>query len=177
MSSPYPSISQYFLIGKSLKSHGTGGGLRLMVEDQFKGYLRKGSYIFFDLNGSKVPFQVLDTDDGSHYVITLEDVDNKKHSDVLSGLEIWIPLETVKSRHQRSPKNIPGKWDEYRIIDQQSNTMFDIIRVEEYPQQLMAIIEIENKEILIPLSDQLISSIDKENKIIHMEIPEGLLEL
>ena len=173
----YPSISQYFRIGKSLKSHGTGGELRLMVEDQFKVYLQKGTFIFFELDGSKVPYPIIDTEDGSHYVVSLGDVKNKKDSDALSGLEIWIPLETVKPKHQRSPKNIPGKWHEYRIMDQKNHILYEVLRVEEFPQQLMAIINIENKEILIPLSDQLITSIDKENKIIYMEIPEGLLDL
>lgn len=148
-----------------------------MIEDQFKGYLTKGTFIFFELNGSKVPYQVIETDDSNHFVILLEGVNNKKDSDLLSGYNIWIPIESVKSRHLRSPKNIPGKWHEYRIIDEGTKLSFDILRVEEYPQQLMAIINIENKEILIPLSDQLISSIDKENKIINMIIPNGLLDL
>jgi ribosomal 30S subunit maturation factor RimM len=41
----------------------------------------------------------------------------------------------------------------------------------------MAVIELNAHELLIPLHEQLISSIDKDQKIIHMEIPEGLLDL
>ena len=41
----------------------------------------------------------------------------------------------------------------------------------------MAVVDIEGRDVLIPLSDQLITEIDKDQKIIHMEIPEGLLEL
>lgn len=177
MSSHYPRHHQFFHIGRTLKSHGTGGQLRLMIEDQYKSYLKKGSFIFFDLNGSKVPYMLMDIDDGAHFVITIEDVYNKMESDLLSGLDIWIPLENVKSRHQRSPRNIKDKWSDYRIKDEKTQAYFDIIRTEEFPQQLMAVVEVENKEILIPLNEQLISDIDKENKIIVMEIPEGLLDL
>lgn len=177
MSPAYPSHYQFFHIGKTLKSHGTGGQLRLMIEDPYKGYIKKGSFIFFDLNGSKVPYMLLDIDDGAHFVITIEDVYNKKESDLLCGLDIWIPLENVKSRHQRSPRNIRDKWSDYRIQDEKTLTYFDIIRTEEFPQQLMAVVEVESKEILIPLNEQLISDIDKTNKIIIMEIPEGLLDL
>ncbi len=148
-----------------------------MVEDQYKGYLLKGAYVFFDLNSAKVPFQIMDIEDGNHFVISLEDVTNKKDSDYLSGLELWIPLNSVKPRHQHSPKNIPGKWHEYHIQDQQTKSIYKILRVEEFPQQMMAVIQLAEKEILIPLSDHLISSIEKENKIIHMDLPEGLLEL
>lgn len=148
-----------------------------MIEDQFKGYIREGSFLFFEQNGVKVPYMVISKEDGAHFVVTLDDVPNKKESDILSGLDLWVPLEIVKPRHQRSPRNIMDKWNEYRIADQKSELVYDIIRVEEYPQQLMAVIKIDNKEILIPLSDQLISSIDKGNKMITMTIPEGLMDL
>lgn len=148
-----------------------------MIDTQYKSYIKKDVFIFFDLDGSKVPFQITNVDDGNHFVISLQDVTNKNDSDQLNNIEFFIPLDSVKARHKHSPKNIRGKWDEYRIMDEQTKIMYDVIRVEEFPQQLMAIIEIENKEILLPLSDQLISSIDKENKIIRMMIPEGLLDL
>ena len=148
-----------------------------MVENQFKNYLVVGTYIFFDVNGSKVPFQIMDVEEGSHFVISLEDVVNKNDSDYLSGLDLWIPIDVVKPKHLRSPKNIPGKWHEYQIHDHQTDSIYKIDRVEEYPQQMMAVIQLKEKEILIPLSDQLISSIDKETKMIHMDLPEGLLEL
>lgn len=177
MSSPYPTIHNYFHIGKILKSHGTGGQLRLMVEEQFKGYIQKGAFVFFDLSGSKVPYLITDIEDGAHFVLSLEDVPNKRESDLLSGLEVWVPLDSVKARHQRSPRNINDKWHEYKIEDQRTQSLYDVIRVEEFPQQLMAIIIINHKEILIPLNDHLISSIDKENKMIRMEIPDGLFDL
>ncbi len=41
----------------------------------------------------------------------------------------------------------------------------------------MAIVETNGKEMMIPLHDQLIVDIDKDQKVIRMEIPEGLLEL
>lgn len=177
MSSVYPAINRYFLVGRTLKSHGTGGQLRLMIEDQFKTYIKKDSFVFFNLDGSKVPYLIKGIEDEAHFVISLEDVPNKRESDLLAGKDLWIPLDDVKSRHQRSPRNIQDKWIEYFIMDDASNMRYKIIRVEEFPQQLMAVIRIGEKEHLIPLSDQLISSIDKENKIINMEIPAGLLEL
>ncbi|MDQ3017579.1 MAG: hypothetical protein M3R25_12785 [Bacteroidota bacterium] len=177
MSSPYPPVSQYFHIGKTLKSHGTTGQIRLLLEDRFKEYISAGEYVFFDLNGSKVPYLVTDVQEDSHFVVSLEDVVNKKDSDLLSGQELWIPLDSVRAGHQLSPKNLKDKWTEYKIHDNIHNLDYAIIRTEEYPQQLMAVIQPEKREILIPLSDQLITEIRKSDKIIFMDIPEGLLDL
>ena len=149
----------------------------MLIEDRFKTYISEGTYLFFDLNGSKVPYMVTSVEEDAHFVISLEDVINKKESDLLAGQELWIPLSTVKSRHQLSPKNINDKWAEYRLHDNSSDIEYPILRTEQYPQQLMAVIEIANREVLVPLSDQLITEISKEKKIIFIDIPEGLLEL
>ena len=151
--------------------------MRLAIEDQFKRYLQDGTFVFVNMNGSKVPFRITDTEDGAHYVIGIEEISNKQESDQLSGLDLWVPLDTVKPRHQRSPRNLQDKWNEYQLLDVHSNDVYPIERVEEFPQQLMAVIIHDSKEKLIPLSDQLITSIDKAKKIITIEIPEGLLEI
>ncbi len=177
MSAQYQQVRDFFLIGKTLKSHGTAGYMRLMIEDRFKGYLKPGSFVFLDLDGSRVPFRIADIDEGQHFIMLLEDINGKQESDTLTGKELWIPMEQVKPRHQKSLRNIKEKWEDYRIHDQATGIYYPILRTEEYPQQLMAVIDILGRDVLIPLNDQLIMEIDKEQKIIIMEIPEGLLDL
>jgi 16S rRNA processing protein RimM len=177
LNTSFKQVKDLFLIGKTLKSHGTAGQLRLMIEDKFKAYIVKGTYLFLDLDGSRVPFRIKGVHDAQHFVIALKDVDTKEESDVLSGKDLWIETELVKARHRLSPRNIKGKWDDYTILDATSGKSFDILRTEEYPQQLMAVVHHNEKEILIPLHEDLITDIDKSVKIIHMTIPEGLLEL
>jgi 16S rRNA processing protein RimM len=170
-------VREFFLLGKTLKSHGTSGDLRVMVADRLREYIQPGVYIFLDLDGSKVPFRISDTDDNQHLIITLEEVSSKQVSDKLTGIDIWLPREQVNARHLRSPANLKEKWIEYAILDELTKLSYKILRTEEYPQQLMAIVEIGDKEILIPLHEQLITSIDHGQKIIYMKLPEGLLGL
>ncbi len=177
LSTSFKQIKDFFLIGKTLKSHGTAGQLRLIIEDKFKGYMQKGTYIFLDLDGSKVPFQISSVQDGAHFVISLKDVDDKQESDTLGGKEFWVETESVSSRHRMSPRNIKGKWDDFTILDSKSGKSFVILRTEEFPQQLMAVVNHNDRELLIPLHENLIIEIDKSEQIIHMMIPEGLLEL
>ncbi len=177
MSSAYPSILHFFYLGKVLKSHGTSGWLRLMIEDTHKSYIKSGAYIFIDIDGSKVPFRIDEVEDNAHFVIRLEDLHHKSESDLLSGKEIWIPMENVKSRHLKSTRNLRDAWDQYQIEDVETLARYSILKVTELPQQTMASILVDQKELLIPLSEPLIESIDKEEKIIRMHIPEGLLDL
>jgi 16S rRNA processing protein RimM len=45
------------------------------------------------------------------------------------------------------------------------------------PQQEIAVVVYQNKEVLIPLNEKLIVSIDEDKKVILMDLPEGLLTL
>ena len=177
LSMPYPPVNDFFLLGKTLKSHGTAGQLRLMIEERLTSYVKPGSFVFFDIDGSRVPFKVKGVEEGQHFVISLDDVDGRQESDKLAGKEFWVPLEQVKPRHQKSARNIKAKWEDYSIHDEKSGATYPILRTEEFPQQLMAIVEVDGKEIMIPFHEQLIVEIDKELKVIRMEIPEGLMEL
>ncbi len=175
--SAYPQVKDFFLIGKTLKSHGTAGQLRVMLEEKFKGYIQKGIYIFLDIDGSKVPFKVMSAQDAAHFVISLKGVQGKDQSDALGGKELWMETELIKPRHQNSPRSLKEKWADYTIKDEATSRSFIILRTEEFPQQLMAVVELDGKELLIPMHEDLIAEIDKAEKIIHMTIPEGLLEL
>ena len=177
MSNLYPPVSTFFLLGKTLKSHGTAGQLRLLVEDKLKTYFIPGEYIFLNIDGSKIPYKINEVNEDAHFVISLEDINSKEFSDKLTNKEIWIPIEKVKSRHQNAPRHLKDEWADYFILDQATLQPHPILRTEEFPQQLMAVIEWKGKEIYVPLHEQLISSIDRKEKIIYMKIPEGLLEL
>lgn len=177
MNNPYPSVTEFFRLGKVQKSHGTSGQVRLMTDPSLKVYVQRGAFLFIDIDGSKVPFKISDVDDSAHFVVSFEGVLNKRDSDRLTGFDLYIPLSGVKPRHQRSPRNVNAKWEEYQIENMGTQQRYDILRVEDFPQQLMAIVLVDGKETMIPLSDQLIHEIDKAGKIVRMQIPEGLFEL
>ena len=44
------------------------------------------------------------------------------------------------------------------------------------PQALFEI-ERDGKEILVPVNDDFIDKLDKPNKILHLDVPEGLIEM
>ncbi len=177
MTNPYPPVTEFFLLGKTLKSHGTSGQLRLLVENKLKEYFQPGEYIFIDIDGSKIPFKIENAVEDAHFVIGLEDIHSKEISDTMTNKEIWIPLDQVKPRHQQAPKHLRDQWEDYFIMDQSTLQMHEILRTEEFPQQLMAVIQWKGKEFYVPLHEDLISRIDKKEKIIYMQLPEGLLDL
>ena len=52
-----------------------------------------------------------------------------------------------------------------------------VSKIIEMPQQFLLAIEFNGKEILVPIVDEIVKSIDHKTKTIYMEAPEGLIEL
>jgi 16S rRNA processing protein RimM len=65
----------------------------------------------------------------------------------------------------------------YTILDQDSKKIGDITGVnDQTPQHLFQINTCEKKA-LIPINDKLIINVDKKNKIIKMDLPDGILDI
>ena len=66
----------------------------------------------------------------------------------------------------------------FKVIDATKGDIGEIFNVLELPQQ--AVLEIKNKqekEILIPITDQIIKTVNRAEKIIEIDAPEGLIDI
>ena len=52
-----------------------------------------------------------------------------------------------------------------------------IDEVVEMPEQFMAFLSYQEKEVMVPLNEFFIQDIDPENKIILMELPDGIFNI
>ena len=53
----------------------------------------------------------------------------------------------------------------------------EVIEVIEQPHQVLCAIIIEGKEALIPIHENSLEKIDKKNRKLYVDIPDGLLEI
>jgi len=177
MSNPFSPVGSLFVLGRVLKAHGTDGRIRVAVEERFEPYLAKDGFVFLDMDGSPVPFRIAGFESGHHQVLALTGLTQKEEADALGGKEIAIPEETVRPRHKRVLSARRDPWDGYTIRDEASGLVFTILRTEEFPQQLMAVVGHDGRELLIPLAEDLIESVDEQARVIVMRLPEGLTDL
>ena len=66
----------------------------------------------------------------------------------------------------------------FEVIDGVKGNIGKIKQILDYPTQaIFEIINAENKEILIPITDEIISKVDRANQKIEIATPEGLIDL
>ena len=165
-------------IGYTKKPHGLKGELKVQIEELYLDDFLEAEIIFLDMKGKKLPFFIESVREGNEILLKLEDVDSKEAADSLSSKEVFLRESDIVPLEEREME--PDDFTQfigYQIKDAELGLIGEIEDVMEYPQQMMAALTYQDREILIPMNTAFIKEIQKENKMIIMELPEGLLEL
>lgn len=171
-------MKKYQEIGSISKAFGLKGQLKLQIEDSYLAILQ-GQEVIYLLEGSTyVPFFVEDIEKNAQLLIKLEEVDSKEVAVGLSGKSIFLPEDQLNAVEEEDNSELLFGWAKgYLIIDTDQEPVGDIIEIVVYPQQELAVVDHNGKEILIPLNEKLIVGIDEDEMIMMIDVPEGLLEM
>ena len=172
------STQQAFVkVGKIGKTHGTNGGLRLYMEDRYEKDIEASAVFFIKIQGHEAPFFLDKIEQLAYPVIKFEDIDSKEKARELIGKDLLLRRTDIKKTVAAKPQADLSLLNGFEIIDETLGSIGNIIEVVEYPEQLIAMLEYEGKEVMIPLHESLIIGINPEQQQVLMDLPEGLLEL
>jgi len=105
--------------------------------------------------------------------IKLEGVDVREQAIRLAQKEVWLPeVDFKRFSAKSSPINLLG----FEIFDEEKS-LGKILEVIEQPHQLLCRIDIQSKEVLIPLHEETIKKIDRKKGQVIVQLPPGLLEI
>jgi 16S rRNA processing protein RimM len=169
-------MAEYYKIGKLVAVFGLKGELVLKhtlgKKTSLKGLQaifieeKKQSFIPWFIETAKIKTE-------EEVYLKLEGVDTREAAMKLTQKEIWIPEPDFKKLAAKSaPASILG----YTIIND-NEPLSKVLEVIEQPHQLLCRIEINQKEVLIPLNEQTIQKIDHKKKQVSVSLPDGLLEI
>lgn len=169
-------MAEYYKMGKIVAAFGLKGELVLKhtlgKKSTLKGLTalfieeKKQSFLPWFLESAKIK-----SDDEVY--IKLEGIDTREAAMKIAQKEIWIPEADFK---KLAAKSAPGSILGYTIINNKE-PLSEILEVIEQPHQLLCRLEVNNKEVLIPLNEQTIDKIDHKKKQVHVVLPDGLLEI
>lgn len=105
--------------------------------------------------------------------LKLEGVDSKEAATKFLRREVWLNEEEIQSHTQ---KNNPIAWVGYNILDR-GKDLGPILEIIEQPHQVLCRLEIDTKEVLLPINEQTLEKVDHKNKTVLLSLPEGLLDV
>lgn len=166
----------YIEVGFFKKTFGTKGEVRLDIKDRFLEDVLSAKALFADQKGSYVPYFVEYIEDKGSYIVKVEEIDTPEEAIEISSKVCYLREEDIDPRHIRM---MDGEMD-FLIgytLNNQNHPLGPIVRLEEYPQQLMLVVRHLEREILIPLTDEWIRELNQEESYIEMELPENFMDV
>ena len=165
-----------FLLGHIGKLHGTQGEVVFHLDvDSPEEYSQMES-VFIELNEELVPFFIdyIKVKD-QKAVVKLEDIDSTDQAEILPGSQLYLPLDNLPPLEGTSfyYHEIIG----FEVVDTHYGVIGVIREIIDLPGHPVARAELNQKEILIPVTDPFIKEVDREKKIFKVDLPEGLVEI
>jgi len=166
-----------FYLGKIVKKYSFKGEVILKLDTDEPDIYENLDAVFLDLGKNLLPFFIKTSllQKGNQLRIRFEDINNESDADGILKTDVYLPLNLL-------PKLTGDQFYFHEIIgfkleDINYGEVGIITSINDKTAQDLFVIEKEDVEILIPMIDDFIKKIDRKNKKVIVETPEGLIEM
>lgn len=166
-----------FYVGKIVRKHSFKGEVVAKLDTDEPELYQNLESVLLDFSNQLVPFFIKKSllQKGNQLRISFEDINDEAAADSIMGAGLYLPLELL-------PKLTGNKFYFHEIIgfsvyDTQHGNIGVIRKINDQSAQPLFVIEANGKEILIPMIDEFIKTVDRENQQITIDTPQGLIEL
>ena len=166
-----------FYLGRIVKKHSFKGEVVIKLDTDEPELYRNMESVFVDLGNNLVPFFIEKSSlsKGTMLRVKFDDVNTEGEADSIMKSGIYLPLDLL-------PKLEGNKFYfheviGFKVIDKNHGEVGVIVNINDAAAQPLFEIERDDKEIFIPLIDDFIIKVDRDNKEVQVETPEGLIDL
>jgi 16S rRNA processing protein RimM len=164
------------LLGRITKLNGYEGAVTVKLEKIFSENIPRLESVFLEIEGRPVPFFISESEYSGADILKLsfEGYESIEKVNEFKGCRVFLTSGRAERAQPDDINNLIG----YVVLRQNENIIGEITDIIRNPGQwLLSIVSNSKKEILVPLHDDFIISIDENKKIIIMDIPDGLIEI
>lgn len=166
-----------FYLGTIVKKYSFKGEVLVKLDTDQPELYENLDAVFIDLRNNLIPFFVEECKLHKSELLRIkfEEVDTEQDAELLLKYDLYLPLESL-------PKLEGDKFYFHEVIgftikDKNFGEVGIIKGINDSTAQALFEIDRDGTEILIPVNDEIIKKVDRENKLIFVESPEGLIDL
>ncbi len=166
-----------FYLGKIIRKYSYKGEVLAKLDTDEPELYEDMDAVFISISKNLIPFMVERSQlhKSDLLRIKLEDIDNEDDAQALMNSELFLPLDLL-------PKLEGNKFYFHEVIgfgviDTEYGHIGEVVRINDQTAQALFIIQKEDKEILIPISDDIIQKVDRKVRQIEIDAPNGLIGL
>ena len=169
-------MSNYRNIGKIVSTYGVAGELILEHHLGKKSTLKGLECIFLENRKDEMlPYFIEFTRIKNEHEIyfKLEGIQSKEAARKFVQKEVWLREDDFQ---KQAGKSAPINWVGYQLINE-GKELGEILEIIEQPHQVLCRIEVGGKEVLIPIHGKTLQKINKRERKLYLDLPEGLLDI
>lgn len=166
-----------FYLGKIVSKHSFKGEVLIKLDTDEPELYEKLESVFVSLGNNLVPFFIEKSrlHRSSLLRVRFEEVANESDADKVMGSEIYLPLSFL-------PKLKGNKFYYHEVIgfsmeDKAHGNIGTIESINDTTPQALFEVKQGEKQLLVPVRDEIIVKVDRENRTIFVDTPEGLVDL
>jgi len=171
------TIPGFVKVGICGKTHGADGEIKLRIDQGREEVCLSSTFLFIDIEGSKVPFAIDGMRRTRDLLVSFAEVTDNSKASKFVGREVFLPSDEVVEQLDELPSTLEFSYLTNMKLYANGEYVGIIEEVREFPQQEMAVVTYQESEILIPINNSLIVSIDESEKKVEMKLADGLLDL
>ncbi|TAE25535.1 MAG: 16S rRNA processing protein RimM [Cytophagales bacterium] len=167
-----------YQVGHITKTHGLNGEVVFFLDvDNANEYADIDS-VLVEVKGQLTPYFIdsLAIVKGSRAIVAFEDVDTIEQAERFIGCGLWLPLANLEDIEDETRFYFHEIID-FRVVDAQKGPLGTVKAVYTMATQDLIAMDYEGQEVLIPINSDIVPSINRAEKQLNVNLPDGLLEV
>ena len=165
-----------FYVGKIVKTHGLKGEVTLRIDNEQFDKIEELNYFLLDINDKLIPYFVENiTFHSNKSFVLFQDLKTLEAANQLVGISAYLPLDLLPEKDGNDFYS--HEVVDFLVIDEEKGELGKVQEIIEYPTQSLIQVLINGKEVLIPIHDDIIQDVNREEKKIYIKAPNGLIDM
>jgi 16S rRNA processing protein RimM len=168
--------SDVFLIGKLLKPHGIHGEISFaFTKDIFEN--TPSPYLILDMDGILVPFfvETFRYKTAETALVKFERINSEIQVRALCHKSVYFPIKYAGE--QEVDMDDWNSFIGYEVIDEVHGRIGQITQIDDSTLNVLFEIQKDGVSFLMPVAEEFFTSVDPDTRVMHVALPEGLLDI
>lgn len=166
-----------YQIGYITKTHGTKGEAILFLDVDYPEDYEGLESLFLEIKGELVPYfvQNINIQKESRAIVKFEGINSIEAAKTLVGSSAYLPDDVLEELDETTfyYHEIVG----FQVEDAKLGKLGKVTGVYSMSVQDLIAMQFQGKEVLIPVNEDIVPKVNREQKTLYVNLPEGLVEI
>jgi len=166
-----------YLLGSIVRLHGFKGEVSILLDVTSPEEYKKLESVFVEIGNQLVPFFIekIQLTNKNFARVKFEGVDTEEEAKSILQNALFLPLENLPQLSGTSFYD--HEVIDFNVLDILHGAIGKVVQIVDLPNNPLIEIDFNGIEILVPLKKDTVTKVDRENKELHIQTPEGLIDL